>query len=143
PVKDRGARGAGAGERGSTTHGATVTRAATRRRLLAAGGATTAAIPLLVACGAPGEAQLSQQSAQPATVVFQHRWEGTREPLVQAQVADFQQLNPKIKIDNQLVFCQGDSCPGGMPYDKILAQISGGMPPDLFMVSSDRAHDFD
>jgi multiple sugar transport system substrate-binding protein len=131
--------GAGSGESPSTTRGATTTR----RRFITTKGATAAVLPLLAACGAPGEAPPGQQSTQPATVLFQHRWEGAREPLVQAQVTAFQQLNPKIKIDNQLVFCQGDSCPGGMPYDKILAQISAGTPPDLFMVSSDRAHDFD
>ena len=78
------------------------------------------------------------------TVDFQHRWEGVREPLIAQQVEGFAALQPNIKINNQNVFCSGsaEGCYGGMPYDKIYAQIAAGTPPDAFMVQSDYASDF-
>lgn len=114
---------------------------ASRRAVL-----TGAASLLLSACGAQagpapaGQAQLKEV----VTVDFQHRWEGVREPLVAKQIEDFAAVQPNVKINNQNVYCSGsmDGCVGGMPYDKIYAQIAAGTPPDLFMTSSDFASDF-
>jgi multiple sugar transport system substrate-binding protein len=83
------------------------------------------------------------QITQPVTIIFQHRWEGVRERLVQTQVQDFAVIQPKVTIDNQLVFCSGgEGCFDGMPYDKILAQIAADQPPDVVMVGSEIASDW-
>jgi ABC-type glycerol-3-phosphate transport system substrate-binding protein len=120
-------------------------RPSSRRRALL-GGASAAATALLAACGAqtgPG-AGSQGQFKEAVAIDFQHRWEGVREPLIAQQVEGFAALQPNIKINNQNVYCSGsaEGCYGGMPYDKIYAQIAAGTPPDAFMVQSDYASDF-
>jgi ABC-type glycerol-3-phosphate transport system substrate-binding protein len=115
----------------------------TRRRLVELGGVAT--VFLASACaGAAGSASSGQgQLKESVTIDFQHRWEGVREPLVAKQVQDFAALQPNLRINNQNVYCSGtEGCTGGMPYDKVYAQIAAGTPPDIFMVFSDAASDF-
>ena len=117
----------------------------TRRSLLAVLGlgAGGALLPACSATSGPGEAG-GGQIRETVTIDFQHRWEGVREPLVAKQVEDFAALQPNVKINNQNIYCSGsmEGCYGGMPYDKVYAQIAGGTPPDLFMIQSDFASDF-
>ena len=44
-----------------------------------------------------------------------------------------------MRVNSQLVFGNGEGFFDGMPYDKILAQISAGTPPDVIMMGSDVA----
>lgn len=110
-----------------------------RRRLLGAGGSLAAGA--LAACGqtsgtaVPGAAP----SRAPVTLEFQHRWEGSRTEVIDKVVADYQRVAPHVRVTSQLVFGSGEGFFDGMPYDKILAQIVAGAPPDVLMLGSDVA----
>jgi multiple sugar transport system substrate-binding protein len=120
-----------------------LTRGAARRTLLRAGAAGVGGAFLLGACGGLGSSSGTPgQFKEAVTVDFQHRWEGVREPLIEQQVSGFATLQPNIKVNAQNVYCSGEACPGGMPYDKVYAQIAAGTPPDVVMLFSDYASDF-
>ncbi|MGH2370753.1 MAG: ABC transporter substrate-binding protein, partial [Chloroflexota bacterium] len=110
-----------------------------RRRLLRTatiGGGATA----LAGCG-PAEAPSAGagKSAQPVSLEFQHRWEGSRKDLIDKLIAEYRAAKPHVQIDNQLVFGSGEGFFDGMPYDKILTQVAAGTPPDVIMIGSDMA----
>ena len=118
------------------------TGAMSRRRVLVAAtpaGATAA----LAACGQAGGSGAAgggeAKSAQPVTLEFQHRWEGARTEVIDKVVAAYQQEKPNVRVNGLLVFGSGDGYFDGMPYDKILAQVSAGTPPDVIMMGSDVA----
>jgi ABC-type glycerol-3-phosphate transport system substrate-binding protein len=73
----------------------------------------------------------SAKSMPPVTLEFLHRWEGSRTEVIDKVVATYQQQMPNVRVNSQLVFGNGDGFFDGMPYDKILAQISAGTPPDV------------
>jgi sn-glycerol 3-phosphate transport system substrate-binding protein len=100
----------------------------------AAGGASAVA---LAACGQ--EVGSGSKSLAPVTLEFQHRWEGARTEVIDRVVAAYQQARPNVRVNSQLVFGSGEGFFDGMPYDKILAQIAGGTPPDVIMMGSDVA----
>ncbi len=70
------------------------------------------------------------------TLDWQHRWDGVREPLAAAQVEAFKKLQPHATINNQMVLTSAPGNAGGMPADKIMAQITAGTPPDVVMLQS-------
>ncbi|HEX2517745.1 MAG TPA: extracellular solute-binding protein, partial [Chloroflexota bacterium] len=110
-----------------------------RRRLLLAGAGGVTGLAL-GACGtAGGRDGGPAPGAQPVTLEFQHRWEGARTEVVDRVVALYQQARPQVRVNSQLVFGNGEGFFDGMPYDKILAQISAGTPPDVIMMGSDVA----
>jgi len=109
-----------------------------RRWLNAVGGG--AMVGVLAACGRQdGSSGQSAKSAAPVVLEFQHRWEGARTQVIDQVVADYQQQHPQVKINSLLVFGSGEGYFDGMPYDKILAQIASGTPPDVIMIGSDVA----
>ena len=110
----------------------------TRRQLLAIGSGGSAALTLLAACGQDTGGGTAKSLA-PVTLEFQHRWEGARTEVIDKIVAAYQQTQPNVRVSSQLVFGSGDGFFDGMPYDKILAQIAGGTPPDVVMMGSDVA----
>jgi len=59
--------------------------------------------------------------------------------VIERVVGAYRQQHPTVQINNQLVFGNGDGFFDGMPYDKILAQIAAGTPPDVIMMGSDVA----
>ncbi|MDQ3700598.1 MAG: extracellular solute-binding protein, partial [Chloroflexota bacterium] len=105
-------------------------RGARRRALLAGGlGAAGAA---LAACGQIGVGGTERVAAKPVgkpqgTVESLTVWDGTREPLMNEQIKDFQQLFPAINIRHSLV-------PAAQMYDKYTAAIASGTSPDSIMV---------
>jgi multiple sugar transport system substrate-binding protein len=121
-----------------TAHPAHTTHTSRRTIVLGAGAALGAAA--LAACGAQSGGQSGQSSgakvAQPVTLDWQHRWDGVREPLAAAQVEAFKKLQPNITVNNQMVLTSAPGNAGGMPADKILAQITAGTPPDVVMMQS-------
>ena len=114
-----------------------------RRRVLGGAGAAALGGALLAACGAgtgaTGAESGAARSAQPVTLEFLHRWEGARTEVIERVVGAYRQQHPNVQINNQLVFGNGDGFFDGMPYDKILAQIAAGTPPDVIMMGSDVA----
>lgn len=78
-----------------------------------------------------GGAQEAEEEVGPATINFWHVWGGPRIPLMEKQIADFEALNPKIKVEDTLI----DQ--GGMGQ-KYLTAIAGGDPPDAIMVHGGR-----
>jgi ABC-type glycerol-3-phosphate transport system substrate-binding protein len=111
-----------------------------RRRLLGAAGSASAGAALVAACGLQGSgAPSGGPSQEPVTLEFQHRWEGARTDVVEQVVASYRALHPQVKIESQMVFGDGPGFFDGMPYDKILAQIAAGTPPDVVMMGSDIA----
>lgn len=111
----------------------------TRRTVVLAGGSVLGAAAL-AACGTQTGNQPAQTTggrvAQPVTLDWQHRWDGTREPLAAAQVEAFKKIQPNVTINNQMVLTSAPGNAGGMPADKILAQITAGSPPDVMMLQS-------
>jgi sn-glycerol 3-phosphate transport system substrate-binding protein len=91
----------------------------------------------LAACGQ--QASGGTKSLAPVTLEFLHRWEGARTEVIDKIVASYQQTQPNVKVNNQLVFGSGEGFFDGMPFDKILAQIAAGTPPDVVMMGSDVA----
>jgi multiple sugar transport system substrate-binding protein len=65
------------------------------------------------------------------TVKFIHVWDGTRLPLMEKQIADFQALWPDVKIEAEVVSQQGMN-------EKYLTAIAGGSPPDAIMINHDQ-----
>lgn len=61
------------------------------------------------------------------TVTFWNRWGGSRLPLMEKQIADFETEHPNIKIDSLVL-------PQDRLDQKYLTAIAGGMPPDVMMV---------
>jgi ABC-type glycerol-3-phosphate transport system substrate-binding protein len=117
-----------------------------RRRVLGAVGTAAGALGgmALAACGAAtgasgGAESGAARTAQPVTLEFLHRWEGARTEVIERVVGAYRQQHPSVQINNQLVFGNGDGFFDGMPYDKILAQIAAGTPPDVIMMGSDVA----
>ncbi len=109
-----------------------------RQWLTAAGSGAMAGV--LASCGRQdGSSVQSMKSAAPVVLEFQHRWEGARTQVLDQVVADYQQQHPQVKINSLLVFGSGEGYFDGMPYDKILAQIASGTPPDVIMIGSDVA----
>lgn len=96
------------------------------RAALVATGAGVAAAP--AACGqASSESQnVPVVSCPTAEIASYYRWQGEREPLMAAQVDDFQKLQPKVRVNNRLMF----------PYDyeKLTSMIVAGTPPDVIMI---------
>ena len=111
----------------------------TRRQLMATGaaGAVVTATGALAACGQ--EAGGGTKTLGPVTIEFLHRWEGARTEVIDKIVANYQQTQPNVKVNSQLVFGSGEGFFDGMPFDKILAQIAAGTPPDVIMMGSDVA----
>lgn len=110
-----------------------------RRRVMAAAAGSTMVLAA-AACGQEAAGTSGgKKSLAPVTLEFQHRWEGARTELIDKVVAAYQQQQPNVKITNQLVFGNGDGFFDGMPFDKILAQIAAGTPPDVIMMGSDVA----
>lgn len=111
-----------------------------RRRTLAALGAATAGTgALTLACGVAGEPPRPAAGAAPVTIEFQHRWEPPRTEVIDKIVTDYRATKPNVRIESAMVFGSGQGFFDGMPYDKILAQIAGGTPPDVIMMGSDIA----
>ena len=108
------------------------------RRSLIQGAATGGVAMALAACGQQSEGGAGK-SLPPVTLEFQHRWEGARTEVIDKIVAAYIQTQPNVKVNNQLVFGSGDGFFDGMPFDKILAQIAAGTPPDVIMMGSDIA----
>jgi ABC-type glycerol-3-phosphate transport system substrate-binding protein len=108
-----------------------------RRRLLASGVSGGVGLAL-AACGQEAGGGGAKTLA-PVTLEFLHRWEGARTEVIDKIVASYQQTQPNVKVNSQLVFGSGDGFFDGMPFDKILAQIAGGTPPDVIMMGSDVA----
>ncbi|MCC6178902.1 MAG: extracellular solute-binding protein [Chloroflexi bacterium] len=69
------------------------------------------------------------------TVKFIHVWDGTRQPLMEKQISDFQALWPDIKVDAELISQQGMN-------EKYLTSIAGGSPPDAIMLNHDQVPAF-
>jgi ABC-type glycerol-3-phosphate transport system substrate-binding protein len=72
--------------------------------------------------------------AAPAAVEFYHRWDGNREPLMAAQIADFKQVQPNVTINQSMVIGSGEGYYDGMPLDKIISMVAAGNPPDVIMI---------
>jgi ABC-type glycerol-3-phosphate transport system substrate-binding protein len=115
-----------------TTRPVTAMRPATRRDAFAAGAAlAVAGATVLGACAAPGgqpggEAQ-SGVGTRDVTLRLWH-WDA---PLVDALTengADLTQMYPRIKV-------QVEQTPKGEYVNKLIAQVSGGTPPDTIGVS--------
>ena len=101
-------------------------------------GAAGSAALVLAACGQQTSGGPAK-SLEPVTIEFQHRWEGARTAVLEKILAEYKQVRPNVTVSNQLVFGSGEGFFDGMPYDKILAQIAGGTPPDVIMMGSDVA----
>lgn len=109
------------------------------RRTILGSAALVGVSGVLAACGAGGGTAPSAQTggakaAAPATVEFHHRWDGNREPLMNAQIDDFKKIQPNITINQSMVLCSGEGCYDGMPLDKIIAMMAAGNPPDAIMI---------
>jgi len=121
-----------------------ITQGRTRRAtVLGLGRLSALALPatgVLAACNttsSPGGGGASTlQFKEPVTLDYQHRWDGVREPLMQEAVDTFAKVQPNIKINNQMVITSAPGNAGGMPVEKIIAQISAGTPPDVVMLQS-------
>ncbi|HEU5315824.1 MAG TPA: extracellular solute-binding protein [Chloroflexota bacterium] len=109
-----------------------------RRSLIRAAASGGAALTL-AACGQEQGGGSGSKSLAPVTLEFQHRWEGARTEVIDKIVAAYQQTQPNVKVNSQLVFGSGEGFFDGMPFDKILAQIAAGTPPDVIMMGSDVA----
>ena len=48
----------------------------------------------------------------------------------------FKKVQPNVTINNQMVLTSAPGNAGGMPADKLLAQITAGTPPDVVMMQS-------
>jgi ABC-type glycerol-3-phosphate transport system substrate-binding protein len=103
------------------------------------GSLAAVALGALAACGQDVGGGGSAKNLPPVTLEFQHRWEGARTEVIDKVVAAYQQQMPNVRVNSQLVFGNGDGFFDGMPYDKILAQIAAGTPPDVVMMGSDVA----
>ena len=109
------------------------------RRTLMAAGASGGLALALAACGQETGGTSGTKSLAPVTLEFLHRWEGARTEVIDRIVGAYQQTQPNVKINSQLVFGSGEGFFDGMPFDKILAQIAAGTPPDVIMMGSDVA----
>lgn len=69
----------------------------------------------------------SAQDKEPVTIRFWHHWGGNREPLMQEQIAAFQEAYPWITVEMTL-----------QPWDNrlqtILTSVAAGDPPDVTML---------
>jgi ABC-type glycerol-3-phosphate transport system substrate-binding protein len=101
---------------------------ATRRRVLSSRLAVAGAAGLLAACGqraAPPESRPAA-AAEPVRIDFYHRWQAEREPLMVAQVEDFHALQPRVRVNNTLLW------PWSM--EKLVSMVVAGTPPDVIMI---------
>ena len=79
----------------------------------------------------------------PVTLDFQHRWNGPeREGLVQNSIDLFMEQYEHITVDLTMNLARGEGTSGGVPVAKIIAQISAGQPPDVFMIHASAAVEF-
>ena len=101
------------------------THRATRRRLLAAGGqggGGQLGAASLAACGVSGPGSQPAPSATPATIDVWHPWDGTREPLFNKMVQDFQKVYPNITVQPLIMLA-------GVHAEKFIAASAAGTPP--------------
>lgn len=99
----------------------------TRRELLRLGLGVAGTAVLAAACGPKPAA--SPEPTGPVTLRWWHVWGGSRVPLMDKQVEDFDALHPDIKVDHLLISQDG-------MYEKYLTAIAGGNPPDVIMILS-------
>ena len=76
----------------------------------------------------PGCSKKEEKGGKEGVVTL--RWVSDPNPLRKEQIARFERANPGIKVNIDLTM-------GGMALQKILTQVAGGNPPDLFDVPAD------
>ncbi|HUV06806.1 MAG TPA: extracellular solute-binding protein, partial [Spirochaetia bacterium] len=81
---------------------------------------------LAVPVFASGEKEAASK-AGPAEITFWHIWDGTRTPLIEQEIADFNKIHPEIKVSHTLIAAQG-------MQEKYLTAIAGGDPPNVIMI---------
>ena len=100
-------------------------RLATRRRLVTSGGKGGVALlgaAALAACGLSGQGSQPAASATPVTIDVWHPWDGTREPLFNTMVKNFQKVYPHVTVQPQVVLA-------GVHAEKFIANSAAGTPP--------------
>jgi len=104
-----------------------------RRRLLAGG--TLAGAAAVAACGLSGGGPDVSRTVQDATIDIWHPWDGTREPLFNKMVRDFEQLYPSIKVRPLVVLAN-------VHTEKFIASSVAGTPPAIANPGNTQLPDF-
>ncbi|HEY65529.1 MAG TPA: ABC transporter substrate-binding protein [Caldilineae bacterium] len=88
----------------------------------------------VAACAPPAAPTQPEAPAAPevkvpeeVTLTFWHHWGGTRVPLMEAMIAEFQEKNPGIKVEMTLQ-------PWDRRLEKLLAGVAAGTAPDVTML---------
>jgi multiple sugar transport system substrate-binding protein len=102
------------------------------RRSILLAGTTVVPATALAACGTAGSAGSDVSGNKPAgkvqgAVETWTVWDGTREPLIQEEIKDFQRLFPAVTVNHSLL-------QQAQMYDKYTSAIAGGTSPDSIMV---------
>src|SRR5688500_6068109 len=75
------------------------------RRVVLCGAGAAGGAGVLAACSRDGSGQTgSTATGEVVQIDFYHRWQAEREPLMIAQVDDFQKLQSRVRINNNLMF---------------------------------------
>lgn len=69
----------------------------------------------------------AEEERQPVELQLWSIWGGTRIPLIEATLSEFEAMYPWIRVEHVLV-------PNAERYDKFLAAVASGSPPDVMML---------
>ncbi len=105
----------------------------TRRRALAAGAGALAGAALAACGGAAGTGTVAAPTPSgPVTIQYMGRGSALEEEIYRTLIAQFQDKNPRIKVDINWVGTGGSD----LIAEKVTAALADGTPPDTFWVHS-------